>query len=117
MSVPFACMSHAHPALPAECQVPPRSPRATAIAMTADAGTLPVVVDNRHVGLLLKTGATFRFIAADPALHLLDGSQFFRAELVQRAANAMKRAAGDAEPRGISHDAAQAWRTGRSDIS
>ncbi len=106
MSVPFACMSHAHPALPAECQMPPGSPRAPAIARTAGAGTLPVVVDNRHVGLLLKTGTTFRFIAADPALHLLDGSQFFRTEQVQRAADAMKRAAGDADLPGTSHDAA-----------
>ncbi|WP_027133379.1 hypothetical protein [Geminicoccus roseus] len=57
-----------------------------------DAGTLHVVVDDRHVGLLLKTGSAFRFVAADPAYRLLDGSRFVRLEQVQHAAHAMKHA-------------------------
>jgi hypothetical protein len=54
--------------------------------------SLHVVVDDRHVGLLVRAGEGFRFIAADPAFRLLDGSGFRRLEQVQDAAGAMKRA-------------------------
>lgn len=63
-----------------------------------DTRTLPVVVEDRPVGLLLKAGRSFRFIAADPAYRLLDGSRFMRLEQVQRAAHAMKHAASECPP-------------------
>ena len=54
--------------------------------------SLHVVVDDQHVGLLVQAGDGFRFVAADPAFRLLDGSAFRRLDQVQRAAGAMKRA-------------------------
>jgi hypothetical protein len=54
--------------------------------------SLHVVVDDQHVGLLVRAGDGFRFVAADPAFRLLDGSRFRRLEQVQRAAGAMKMA-------------------------
>ncbi|HEX2529787.1 MAG TPA: hypothetical protein VHL31_26290 [Geminicoccus sp.] len=66
----------------------------------AQSSPLHVVVDNQHVGLLVRTGDVFRFVAADPAFRLLDGSRFRRLEQVQRAAGAMKRALRETGGRG-----------------
>jgi hypothetical protein len=64
------------------------------------ASSLHVVVDDQHVGMLLRFGDGFRFVAADPAFRLLDGSGFRRLEQVQRAAAAMKRALCPGGPQG-----------------
>ncbi|HWL66817.1 MAG TPA: hypothetical protein VNS22_00360 [Geminicoccus sp.] len=68
--------------------------------MPRDERPLPVIVDNQPIGLLLEAGQGFRFVAADPAFRLLDGSRFFRLEQVQRAAGAMKRALAERGPGG-----------------
>ena len=62
------------------------------MSCAASSSSLHVVVDDEHVGLLVRVGDGFRFIAADPAFRLLDGSRFRRLEQVQRAAGAMKMA-------------------------
>jgi hypothetical protein len=67
-------------------------------SMPRDDCALPVIVDNQPIGLLLEAGQGFRFVAADPAFRLLDGSRFFRLEQVQRAAGAMKRALAERGP-------------------
>ena len=66
----------------------------------AISSSLHVVVDDQHVGLLLRTGDGFRFVAADPSFRLLDGSGFRRLEQVQRAAGAMKQALKESSHRG-----------------
>jgi hypothetical protein len=109
MSIPvslhaLARIGHGRPHRPG---IAPMARTERRISVTMDAGPLPVVVGDRHVGLLLKTGPAFRFVAADPALRLLDGSQFFRLEQVEHAADAMKRAAGELGQQGTGPDTAR----------
>jgi hypothetical protein len=67
------------------------------MSCATSSSSLHVVVDDQHVGLLVRAGDGFRFVAADPAFRLLDGSRFRRLEQVQRAAGAMKMALREME--------------------
>ncbi len=50
-----------------------------------------IEVEERQAGLALKVERGFRFVAADPAFALLDGSRFAGLSQVQQAANRLAR--------------------------
>jgi hypothetical protein len=55
-------------------------------------GALAIVVGGKQVGLAVRRGTGFCFVATQPGFEVLDGSRFWRIEAVQDAARRLWRA-------------------------
>lgn len=57
-----------------------------------ETSAIAIQVDSITVGLAVKEGAHYRFVAADPRFRLLDGSRFGRLAQLEKSAGNLHRA-------------------------
>lgn len=58
----------------------------------AETPAIAVQVDSITIGLAVKEGTGYRFVAADPRFQLLDGSRFGRLAQLEKSAGNLHRA-------------------------